>query len=196
MPYNNEICLLINETLKAGNLKDSRFSGAKYYGLTYEIIERDSKENTFPSEYKNGNFEQVTADTNFPIVLWHKLLGKRYDKVVANQQFGNGLLKTKEVTNGYLVVFANREAIKVTQENMESLVSLGLPNVLGPELVGQYQIDYAEVNLIGSSLITSAIWNQEFKGTELPITPENYLVKVDYQVITTFRNDCIKICDC
>lgn len=196
MPYNNEICLLINDTLKAGNLKDSRFGGAQYHGLTYDTIEKDSKEKTFPSEYNNGDFKQVSCDNNYPLVLWHKLLGKRYDKVVADQQYGGTLLKTREVTQGYLVVFANREAIRIPQENLEALVSLGLPNVLDAALVAQYQMDYAEVNVTGSSLITAAIWQQEFKGTELPITPENYLVKVDYQVITTFRNDCIKICEC
>jgi len=196
LPYNNEICLLINGILQKGNLSDSRFSGAQYHGLTYETIEKDSNEKAFPSEYKNGNFEQVTVDNNYPLVLWHKLLGKRYDKVTGEQQFGGHLYKTREVTQGYCVVFANRDVIRVTQENLEALVALGFPNVIDPELVAPYQMDYCEVNPTGSSLITAAIWAQEFKGAELPITPENYLVRIDYQVITTFRNNCIKICDC
>lgn len=191
----DNIVTSINESLKAGPFKDDRFDGSRFCGLTDQVSKEleDDKRETYPIEINaDGEGTPIYIDDVNCLTIYHKLLST----IVGTPQkarYGRGeyidLTRTMSA-----VVIANRERLKVSQDDLNLFLIGGMPKSISAELKTKLALKSCNINVLSSDLDAPKIFAREYPTIGKPYSPELMLIEFRYSIGCTFDTRCINYC--
>jgi hypothetical protein len=196
MPFLNEQIGFVNASLQSTALADARFSAGRFEGIAVDVSRKtDSGIETFPAVMdQNYEAQPITVDDTYSIIIYHKVNNKTYAQ--EKSEFGDRNIYMIETLQVKMVVYGKYAALKLTKEELESLITSNFPDNIPASNLAPLKLDNMLVTLKGSNLNSSAVFNEEYKGIPLFLAPEDILFSVNYNVDTKYRKGCISICDC
>ena len=198
MPFLKQQIEIINSELLERSLKDARFQSGRFESIAVDVS-RDAGEGkieTFPA-IMNNNYEAtpITVDDTYPIMIYHKIFSKVYS-AENKGNFGDGNNYMIEKADCRMVVYGKYAALKLTAEQLEALITSGFPSGIAKSKIAAYKLDNMTVTLTGSILNAAVVFQEEYKGFDLFLAPEDILFSVRYNIESRFRKGCFTICDC
>lgn len=198
MPFLKQQIELVNDALRAGALSDSRFQNGRYEAIAVDVsrINDGDKIETFPA-IMNDNYEpvEVVVSDTYPIVIYHKILSKRY-QVAQGTNFGDNNKAMVELVEAKMVVYGKYAALRLTTEELEAVIASGFPDVIAKSKLAPYKIDSMNVTLQSSNYNAAQVFQEEYKGFELFLSAEDIFFSVRYSIESRYRKGCFTICDC
>lgn len=188
---------LFNAYWKSALWGNVRFANGLIAGLAHKCIgsEQSNADKVFPVIYQNGEPFNIGLDDTYPIIVYHRQASPaRYERTTS--QFGDGDNTVRRVISMRMVVFGKRSVLDLTPENLETMIILASPTNAEPsDLVGT-SIDNLSLEITGSDMDAQTVFGEEYSGIEYPISPDEFLFKIEYNLGMEFRKDCIDPCDC
>lgn len=176
----------LNQKITVAN---TNFAGAKYYNKLAWLVNRDvnGTSQQFPL-VDEENETEIAIDDTYPLTVYHRLLAKPYSE--KNYQF--------DVANCQMlmVVFANKDKIKMDAEALESqLISLFPRQFNSDDRAGLEGVTDISISLGTSNLSATDVFNSEYRGARLAIDRNTVLFSVRYDINITFKRDCLDFCE-
>ena len=194
MPYLKEVVDQINLELKEDVFSYAPFI-TKFNGISELIPQKEGdKDTSFPALYdSDGNGEFTGIDDRYNLTVYHRCLGRSYAKEESN--FGDNNDNYTETNQMLLVVWAERESLRLTKEEIQDKLILGLPT----NLTSQFSYDYDGVNSVqiaANEINTDSksVWSQEFTGYDYKLSTSQVLFALTYSVEIKYRKSCISVC--
>lgn len=189
----NEIVNEVNKAIKSF-LSDSTFALSSLNGIAYPLLKE--KDNSLPATIDNkGNATYVGIDDKYSFMVYHKVMTTVPKKADATRQFGDGN-KTTQVTNKMsLVVFANREKLKITQEVLANYILASLPTNIDKTILSKERLSECSIDVLEVNFNSSALFKREYLK-ESVLKPHQMLFEVSYQIVYSFNSTCINTCKC
>lgn len=205
MPYLKQLITIVNQQLRATTLKEKRFDAGRYEVIAVDVTRKnaDGVLETFPGVMNDSyEAEAVIVDDTYPIVIYHKILNKRYElNNIAGQrsEFGDRNKYVKETVTVKMVVYGKWSALKITKEELEAIISNGFPDNMdnqGNVLLKKLGLDNVTYNMQSSNFLSKQLWDEEYKGTEYRLAPEDIFFSTTYTIQSTWRKGCFQLCNC
>jgi hypothetical protein len=201
MPFLNQQTLVVNQELLKSSLNDSRFKSGRFEGIANEVI-REGK--TFPCIMSRENYEaqDITVDDTYPIIIYHKILAKRYDlNNIAGQksEFGDRNKYVKETVLVKMVVYGKYSALKVSKEELEAIITTNFPDNMDAannETLNSLGLDNVTYSMQSTNFLSKSVWSEEYAGNEFRLAPEDIFFAITYQIQSTWRKGCFQLCNC
>jgi hypothetical protein len=194
MPFTDKIVEHINQSLKAGSLKDKRFQPGKFYGIT-TILARHQKVGNglelLPAMEKDGQYDAIGVDDRINITLYHKVVANSYT-MQKKGGYGDDYLH-KCSAEMLLVILADERKVKLKAEQLEPMVIYGMPNGFPLTDTG---LSSCIISPLGSTMDRLIVFRQEYPGTEFFLKPYHHLFSIRYRIETSFDKNCIDNCLC
>lgn len=189
----NEIVSEINKAIK-GFLTDSTFAISSLNGIVYPLLKE--KDNSLPATIDHkGNATYTGIDDKYSLMVYHKIMTTVPKKAAATRQFGDGN-KTLQVTNKMsLVVFANREKLKLTQEVLANYIVAALPTNIDKAILSKERLSECTIDVLEVNFNSSALFKREYLKESI-LKPHQMLFEVSYQIVYGFNANCINTCKC
>ncbi|HEV2352836.1 MAG TPA: hypothetical protein VGR89_01225, partial [Puia sp.] len=130
MPFLDTIVSLINQGLQVDSLSDKRFATAEIYGIAVGVARdkvKGSGRESIPCIYQDGGEARyIGIDDTAPLILYHKLVRSTTVAETADRQFGDGQKRIKNSAFLYMVVYADRNRVRLSPDELEALITVGL----------------------------------------------------------------------
>lgn len=183
---------IINESIKQA--LDCKVQGGAVYGIAEQTIRQtDNIQQVFPTVYDNdGHGKDVTVDDTYPFIVYHRLLNKSYSYPQV-KSFGNPKEYIQETAEYVCVVYAKRSYLKMTAEQVETLVKVSIPATLTNTQLQQLQLKSAVIQHNSSVLDTQTNFNNEYRGVESRLGSEEVFITLRYTIETVFKKDCLNL---
>ena len=95
-----------------------------------------------------------------------------------------------------MVVSGRANIIKLTSEQLEALIANAFPDIIPAADLTDLKLDYMTVTLIGSDMNNLNVFNTEYRNIDF-VPPEDLLLfSMRYQIETSWKKGCFKLCDC
>lgn len=197
MPFLDKSVQLINQALTEALLSEKRFSGGAVFGLAKSTIirDKDGASRKFPYIVNaNGEPESVSIDDTFPIMIYHR---RASDSSISASRasFGDDVQLTVQQPMS-MIVFGKGNALRLSDEQMETFITLAMPSEISKSALIGTQIDKLTTIPTGTRMDSISVFSEEYQGIEYPLDQMDFLIKINYSIITTLRRECISICDC
>jgi hypothetical protein len=155
----------IDDALKERMRRVDCLSNSQFFGLVEPIVRKEEDDKWFPVIIDNqGEDSYVFVDDDYPVGVYHRLLGKSY---TVNQKagFGDnvGMILTVELL---LLCWGFRNKINATADAMETMIFASLPNTIIP-----VQSDFNRNN----------VFSGEFKNIPFFLPEEVFLFSMKYK---------------
>jgi hypothetical protein len=197
MPFLNEQINIVNNSLLTNAFADKRFKAGRFETIAVDVSRKNDNGviETLPAVMDNNyQAREITVTDTWPIIVYHKVAGKRYSFEKGN--FGNVNLRMVEQVQMKMVVYGKYAALKMTKEQLEALITTNFPDNISTSSLAPLSLDSMLVTLQGSNLVSAQVFNEEYKGFPLFLAPEDIFFSISYQIETRFRKGCFNICDC
>lgn len=183
---------IINESIKQA--LDCKAQGGIVHGIAEQTIRQtDGIQQLFPTVYDNdGHGKDVTVDDTYPFIVYHRLLNKAYSYPQI-KSFGNPKEYIQETAEYVCVVYAKRTYLKMTAEQVETLVKVSIPATLTNAQLQQLQLKSAVIQHNSSILDTQTNFNSEYRGVESRLGSEEVFITLRYTIETVFKKDCLNL---
>lgn len=193
MPYIENIVDIINTELQSTWFVDSRFSGAKYYGISETTYEKRS-EKRFPSiQKKSGEITPITPNDLEPFTLWHRV--DAIEHLTDDQGFGQENKNRKAVCDVRLFAVVSRLKTKLNPNQFATLLTEGLPLRLTSAQAKALDLNYVIAEPILSNLRSKQVYEEEFSGDYI-LDSDTYMLVVRYRIETSYVRGCLAACAC
>lgn len=200
MPFLKQQIQIINDALKAGELQDKRFQGGLFADIATDCHRKteEGRIETFPA-YMDINFEarEIVPNDTYPIMIYHKILNKTALAVPASN-YGSNQNNRAERVEVKMVIVGKYSQLKLTPEQLDGLIVSSLPDSITPAKLAYYgaNLDRMSVTYQSTNFNSLQVFNEEFRGFDFFLAPENILFSIRYQIESGYRKDCFTICDC
>ena len=198
MPFLKEQVDIINNALIATAFNYKQFKSALIENIAKSALRTDGDNQTvYPAVISISGVEKYLGiDDTYPMVVYHKIVNKRYEKRNNTTQYGAGFAKMFEITTMYMVVYASQAKISLTAEQLEALIVTNFPDrIPDADISTLTGVEMMNVNLISSELDGMTIFAQEYKNVEYPLGIEDILIRINYSTETAYKKDCLNICE-
>lgn len=199
MPFLDTLVGLINANLQQNTLTDKRFAAGDFNGIAIPIY-RDRPgaqqgKQALPCVYQEGqDAKYVGIDDTFPIIIYHKL--QRNTTQPAKTQFGDGDKTIKATTLLTMTVYADRNRIKLSPEDLESLILSGFSDEIPKTAYPSKGFSSIVVYHMETNFNAQGIFAQEYQNVDFFLKPESILFQITYRIESQYRKDCLAICGC
>ena len=197
MPFLKQQVQIINKLIRATSLSDKRFQSGRYESLAVDVSEKDGeKVKTFPA-IMNSNYEAVpvSVDDTFPIIIYHKIVSKT-NVPVPDSGYGDGNKGRKERADMRMVVYGKYAKLQMTQEELEALITMNFPDQIAKAEISGLKLDAMLVQWNSSNMNGLQVFNQEYRGIEPFLAPEDIFFSISYSIECRYRKGCFTITDC
>lgn len=198
MPFLKEQIGIINSALLNSSLNEERFQGARIERLAWLANVKESERIfTMPVVIdKFAEMKYVGIDDTYPLTIYHRLLNNTYQKSGAKQGYGDNISRTVQTTDMLMVVSGTGNILKLTSEQLEAVLAVSFPDNIAATQIAALKLDYMTVTLLGSDMNNLNVFNTEYRNIDF-VPPEDLLLfSMRYQIETSFRKGCFKLCDC
>lgn len=193
MPYIENIVDIINTELQTTWFVDSRFAGARYYGIS-ETTYENKAEKRYPSiQLKSGEITPIVPDDLVPFTLWHRV--DNIEHSTDDEGFGAKNKNRKAVCDVRLFAIVSRLKTKLNPNQFATLLSEGLPLRLTTTEARALDLNYVIVEPVNSNLRSKQAFEEEFSG-EYILDSDTYMLVVRYRIETTYTRGCLAACAC
>lgn len=188
----NEIVNEINKAIK-GFLTNSTYSNSSLNGIAYNLLK--DKENSLPAVIDHkGNATYTGIDDKYNLVTYHRIMTTTPTKGGVSQ-YGDGNKKTKITNVMSLVVFANREKLKLQQEVLANYILASLPTNIDKAILLKESLSECTIDVLKVDFNSSALYKREYLK-ESVLKPHQMLFEISYQIVYSFNSGCINTCKC
>jgi hypothetical protein len=198
MPYLDKQVELINKGLSMRVFSLLRNDNSKMYGLAEQIITIAQEESSqrFPVVYFEQNEpEQIALDDSYNLIAYHRNTGTSYDES-KNSQYGEGSTQTTEVNQMRLIIFGKRASLRISPQMLSDAIYSEIARTFSPSEISPLKIDSLNLFVESRELDSFVVFGEEYSGTEYPIGPAEFLIRVNYSLSSIYRRGCFNLCDC
>lgn len=199
MPFLKQQIEIINAELRGEVLSDKRFQSGRFESIAVDVsrLNANGGIETFPA-IMSSNYEaqEIVVNDTYPVIIYHKVLNKAYANSPAAGNYGDGNRHMVEKVDAKMVVYGKYAALKLSAEQLEALLATGFPDAIAKTKIAPLKLDNMSVTLTGSNLNAAAVFQEEYKGFDLFLAPEDILFSMRYSIESRFRKGCFNICDC
>lgn len=187
----NEIVSEINKAIK-GFLLDSTFAISSLNGVVYPLLKE--KDNSLPAKIDDkGNATYTGIDDKYSLMVYHKIMTTVPKKAEAIKQFGDGNKRIQVTNKMSLVVFANREKLKLTQEVLANYIVAALPTNIDKSILSKESLNECTIDVLEVNFNSSALYKREYLKESI-LKPHQMLFEISYQIVYSFNANCINTC--
>jgi hypothetical protein len=190
MAKENQIADIINASVKAV-LKDARFVGAQYSGITVLLPEGNIIQPCTTDD--SGDAKIVGINNTHPLQAYHRNNGSSFS-IAPDKQFGDGVTRN-QITSMSLFVIAQRSRIKMTPEDLLLLVASGIPGELTQAQRETLKLKGCTISLQSVDVNAQNIFKREYQ-IQKPLDPQVIMFELKYQIECSFSNACINTLCC
>jgi len=178
----------INEALIA---KLQHVKNIKAFGLAEFYYDGD---NYFPGVQKQGGeIQNVFLDDQYNLSFYHRTEVGSFENVERN--FGNKSDRERENVPVNLIIFADRNRTRLSQQNIKDLFVAALPSYLPKSVCESIDIFDCRIELSNYELDTKKVFRQECNTAEVRVGIEKGLIAIRYVITTNYRRSCTVLCD-
>jgi hypothetical protein len=186
----NLSCIIdnINEVL----MSKLKLANIKSFGLTEFYHEGDK---FFPGIQKQGGeMKNVFLQDEYNISFYHRSESGNFEE--AERNFKRDSDKTREIIPVNLIIFADRNKTKLSQQNVKDLFVAALPSFLDKSICESIGIFDCRLELSNYELDTTKVFRQECNNNAgVRVGIEKGLLAIRYNLSITYRRGCTVICD-
>lgn len=192
---------IINSALRAGQFASRKFQTGVWHGLAHllpkiEIHQEVETKTVQPAVvYNSGESTDVTYNDTYPITFYHRLYSPSIYEDDLNENYGDPGNFVKETADMVMVVIGDRNKLQVLQEDVGAAIWASIPREIT-------QAQAAAFGLMSGLIIpgevnneSEDVFNQEFKGVEYNLAPQNFMISVRYKIITVYSDSCFNLCN-
>lgn len=199
MQYLKQIVTAINASI-AAKFDDVRFQGSEFNGIAVSAVKKmeDSEETTLAplitDDYDDNRW--VGIDDTFPIRLYHKTNTFAYVDLPMKGYGDGGNTGKRETAQMSIICYGNRAMIRLTPEELEGAIVAGLPSALRDTITSALKIHSCVIRPTGSTLDPVNVFLTEYRTKDYRLPPNALLIRVNYNIESTYKTACFNICDC
>ena len=191
--YAPQIVTYINAVLQA-YLSGKQFQQGVYFGIAKQVV-RNKDNQPFIVIFDNeGNDLSDFISDKYSISVYHRMNGYSFSGIVDNEafSFGDGA-KTKGLAmNMVMVVYGDRNRLKMTNEELAALIYVYFPSEV-PQNIRVQLTGLERLTISPTSTNNNSIQVQQAEGIECH--PENILFTINYTINELINTNCIAACD-
>ncbi len=186
-----KIAQAINDHLKQSAFKEEQFASVLLNGVCEPVEKTDSDGSSIAPAIVNRDGEALTIfyDDTRTLSIFHKILN------VTNEP-GRSTGRTqlvKRTIQCSMILVANRENIRLTQEELDLLILSKFPSAL-PDIRKALTLKSLIIQVSSSDYNSRAIFQREWVGYEKPMSTGFYLLEVKYTIGCEMDQSCINQC--
>lgn len=195
MPFLKEQVDIINAHLKLKGLGDDRFSGGLIVGLAEQANVQDGDNDQIYPIYQdeNGKFRDIVTNDSYSLIIYHRQEDSSFEEI---QGFGSVNDREREECQMVLIAYGKQDSLKMTKEELASFINLAMPSNIPQSSLSGIKLNSMGVARQGYDVNSLRVFGEEYVGVDFRISPEEYLLKIDYTITTEYRKDCFDLCDC
>ena len=174
----SDIINSIDDALKKRIDTINCLSDSQFFGLVEPIVRREDDDKWFPVVVDNqGEDTYVFVDDDFPMGIYHRLIGKSYS-VQQGKSFGDNTAMLINV-DMLLVCWCFRDKINTTVDVIESMIFASSPKDITP---------------VQSNFDRNNVFLNEFKGIPFFLPEEVFLFSMRYKAsYPANKRECLNI---
>lgn len=191
----NSITKIINDSLKAKPFSDKRFQKVAAFGVSKLLpYKKGDLMEYIPTELNdNGEGIKLVPDDKNPIQIYHKVNGITYS--LQKQQFGNTNDYMVRVANMSMIVFGQRNLIKLNEDMLDLYILSGLPSKLTKEQLTELKLNDCTITSSTTDFNSVALWSREYNSKQYYLKPEHLFFEVKYQIECKLKKSCVNTCE-
>lgn len=188
----NSIVAEINEAVK-GFLTGPSFAASSLNGIAYTFLKE--KELALPAVINDkGEAKYIGIDDKYNLIVYHRIITTTPSKKKAGQ-YGDGNKRTTITNKMSMVVFANREKLKITQEVLANYILASIPTNIDKEILSKESLSECTIDVLDVNFNSSALYKREYLKDGF-FKPNQMFFEISYQIVYSFHSDCINTCKC
>lgn len=185
MPELDKSITELNAALQTA-LDVSRFP-CRFYGLA-EIIPVEAGKEVPVLLTNNKDGEQAVMDDRYALTIYHRLLNTTYEEM---EGFGDEIAK-REIAEMMMVVWCDPVKLNKDRNRLRDFITLSVNRIIRPAITG---ISAVKVNVNNTIVNSQELFNQEYNGYPVNISPSHLFFGVRYSITTEYDAACYTICD-
>lgn len=197
MAYLKEIVTIVNDALVARALSTERFVGKRTFGIAATITykEKDGSDVRKPMLTNNTDDEiYVGYDSQFPVTIYHKVSTSTTEPD-PEKSYGDHLKVVTQTANIQMIVYGNRNKIKLSPEELEALLIDSFPSNLTKAQKQPYKLRSVTITPGQTNFNSTAVYQQEYSA-ESRMKPNDIFIAINYTVVSSFKQGCLDLCEC
>lgn len=189
------IVKIINDSLKTKSFSDKRFQKVAAFGISKSLPYKKNDVFEFiPTEIDdNGEAKVLFPDDKNPIQFYHKVNSIAYS--LQKEQHGNGNDSIVRVAQMSLVVFAQRNKIKLSEEVLDLYIAKGLPSKLTVVQKQELKLNDCTITQVTTDFNSVQLFAREYNTKQYYLKPEHLFFEVKYQIECKLNKSCINTCE-
>lgn len=193
MQYLAQIVNGINDSIKAV-LNDKRFQAGEYNGIAILAADGDRIRALVTDHFDDDKF--ISVDDKLPVVIYHRTL-QITRGIESKKAYGSDKPQSiKETASMCLIAYGTRKLIRMTPEELEAAIAAGIPKMLTTDTRKTLGLSSCQIELSNSILDQVTIYQQETKSEGFELPPNQLLIRVNYNIVSTYNTACFNLCDC
>ncbi len=151
-------------------------------------------ENFYPGILDGTEIKNCFLDDEYNLSWYHRNSTGDYNVVPNN--YGNTNDKTEEINTIELVIYANRTKIKFSLETLKDLFVTAIPSVLSKSVCESIDLLDCNIELVSHQMDSNKNFKEEVSTKYVRVGVEHGLIKIRYQIKSTYRRGCLVLCVC
>lgn len=195
MNYLNKIVRSINASLEQSCFKKKPFQN-RYVVDVCEVFQRNENEITqsLPGYINHdGEITYVGPDDEYNLIIYHKVNSIFFSKLVKSA-YGDSRGLDTQTASMSMIVFCKRDAVRITNTDMALLLQANFPEAASADLLQQLQFKKCSMAIGNAVLNNLQVFQEEYQGVGYFLKPEQFLLKLNYSIESTFLKECFNTC--
>lgn len=195
MTYLNTIVKFINTSLENGLLKKQPFQNRSVIEVaeSFARIENNITQLLPGFVDDNGEIKYVGPDDEYSVIIYHKINTVGFGKIV-KQGYGDSTGVNTNLARMSMVVFGKRNELKLTNAEMALKLQAIFPESADKNLLQQLQFKKCSITTNDVVLNNLQVFQEEYQGVGYFLKPEQFLLKLNYQIESAFLKECFTTC--
>lgn len=191
----NKIVCIINDSLKEKSFNDKRFQKVAAFGISKSLpYKKGDVIEYIPTELNdNGDAKMLIPDDKNPVQIYHKVNSINYS--LQKEQYGNGNDSIVRVANMSMIVFAQRNLIKLSEDMMDLYIIKGMPSKLTTASLTELKLNDCAITQSTTDFNSLAVYAREYNTKKYYLKPEHLFFEVKYQIECKLKKSCINTCE-
>ncbi len=193
MQYLKQIVNAVN-TQVATKFTDVRFNGKELNGICILANDGERTRPLLTDNYDDNRW--VGPDDTFPLRIYHRTITISRADVPGKSYGNNGNTTKQETANMSLFAYANRNLVRLTPEELEAAIVSGMPSAIANATLANLKLNACVIVPTNSDVDSARVFVSEFRPQNYELTPNGLFIRINYNIVSTYRTPCFDLCDC
>lgn len=193
----NCIVEIINSSLKEKAFNDKRFQKVAAYkvskSLPYKSEDSGQGYSYLPTEINDkGDGVALTPDDRFPVMVYHKMYSTANSN--APSQYGNSNDIVRRTFQMSMIIFAQRDKIKMSEDLLELNIIYGMPSKLSKTQLADLKLRNVTITLGSTDFNSLSLFLREYNTKKYYLKPSYLFFEMRYTIECDVHKACINTC--